>query len=197
MASFKILIEGYAKKLEDGWKASSTTVLIKDSGKNILADPGINKPLLLERLKEEGLTPEDIDIVFLTHYHPDHIFLAALFDKALALDGDIIYEKDILREFKDKIPGTNVEVVLTPGHAHEHASLVFETSQGKVAVAGDVFWWTDEEEQKTDEIQELIKKPDPFVKDIKALQESRKILLREADFIIPGHGKMFKNPLKT
>jgi len=33
---------------------------------------------------------------------------------------------------------------------------------------------------------------DPFVKDKVALMNSRKKLLEIADYIIPGHGKMFK-----
>jgi len=31
MAKVKVLIEGYAKEIEDGWLASSTTTLIKPS----------------------------------------------------------------------------------------------------------------------------------------------------------------------
>ncbi|MCX6710727.1 MAG: hypothetical protein NTZ02_01410 [Candidatus Woesearchaeota archaeon] len=50
MSEIKILIEGYAKEEKTGWKASSTTVLIKDNGLNILVDPGLNRELLLKAL---------------------------------------------------------------------------------------------------------------------------------------------------
>ncbi len=40
--------------------------------KNILIDAGYGK-LLEQNLKEQGLTPGDIDAVLLTHMHPDHI----------------------------------------------------------------------------------------------------------------------------
>ena len=57
MAKVKVLIEGYAKETDSGWLASSTTVLIEDSNKRIIVDPGINKDLLLKKLKAEGLSP--------------------------------------------------------------------------------------------------------------------------------------------
>jgi glyoxylase-like metal-dependent hydrolase (beta-lactamase superfamily II) len=62
--------------------------LIRSQGRIILADSGIgtavNNPgtialfggvegSLLQRLQEEGLQPGDIDVVFLTHLHPDHV----------------------------------------------------------------------------------------------------------------------------
>ena len=60
----------------------------------------------------------------------------------------------------------------------------------KVVLAGDVFWWADGEEQLVD-----INKEDdahPAELDMKALIKSRRVLLEKADYIIPGHGKMFK-----
>ena len=194
MSKVKVLIEGYAKKTKDGWLASSSTTLIEDSGKKVIVDPGINRKLLLEKLREQGLTPNDIDVVFMTHYHPDHMFLASMFEKAVVVDGDTVYEKDNETGYEGKVPGTNLEVILTPGHAHEHAALLAPTEKGKIVVAADVFWWTDEEEQQTVNGEALINKEDPFTKDWKALKESRKKVLKIADWIIPGHGKMFRNP---
>ena len=195
MAKVKILIEGYAREIKDGWLASSTTTLIEESGKRIIVDPGINRKLLLQKIKVEGLRSEDIDIVFMTHYHPDHVFLAAIFKNALIVDGDIVYEKDKETEYKGRIPGTKVKVLATPGHAHEHTSLVVETDKGVVVVAADVFWWMDSEEQKVDDVKALLDKEDPFTKDKDALLKSRKQVLQIADWIIPGHGKMFRVPI--
>jgi len=192
MNNVKVLIEGYAKKTKHGWLASSTTTLIEDSGKKVIVDPGINRKLLLEKLREEGLTPDDIAVVFITHYHPDHAFLASMFEKTMIVDGDTIYEKDNETEYEAKIPGTNVEVLLTPGHADEHTSLLTTTDKGTVVIAGDVFWWNDQKKQQTDDVEALINKEDPFAQDWKTLKESRKKVLKNADWIIPGHGKMFK-----
>ena len=130
----------------------------------------------------------------MTHYHPDHILLIALFENATYFDGDIIYEEDKETEYEGILPDTNIEVVLTPGHAHEHASLIVETEDlGTVVVGADVFWWVADEEQIVD-TELLLKKEDPFTKDREALIESRQKLLDRADWIIPGHGKMFQAP---
>ncbi|HUW21467.1 MAG TPA: MBL fold metallo-hydrolase [Candidatus Bathyarchaeia archaeon] len=69
MNKVKVLIEGYAREIKDGFVASSTTVLIKSNGKRIVVDPGINRKLLLAKLRKEGLKLEDIDFVYMTHYH--------------------------------------------------------------------------------------------------------------------------------
>jgi len=190
MNKVKVLIEGYARKIKGGWLASSTTTLIESNGKKIIVDPGINRELLLRKLKENGLRRENIDYVFMTHYHPDHVFLSAIFEKATILDGDTIYKNDGESAYQGKIPETNVRVIMTPGHAHEHASLLVRTGKENIVIAGDVFWWADSEKQKTDRKSLLVQK-DPFMKDKKTLSESRKELLKIADYIIPGHGRMF------
>jgi glyoxylase-like metal-dependent hydrolase (beta-lactamase superfamily II) len=196
MAKVKVLIEGYAKEVEGGWLASSTTTLIEDKGKKIVVDPGTNRRLLLENLKKQGLTPDDIDMVFLTHFHIDHILLAGIFEMATVLDKETIYEEDEETEYEGKIPGTNLKVIPTPGHADEHATIIAETDKGKVAVAQDLFWWTKDQLQETDDAKALIERDDPFVKDMKALKESRRKILEIANWIVPGHGKMFKSPSK-
>jgi len=38
----------------------------------------------------------------------------------------------------------------------------------------------------------LLEHKDPYVKDARALEESREKILNLADYIIPGHGEMFK-----
>ncbi|MCJ7786668.1 hypothetical protein MUP06_00420, partial [Patescibacteria group bacterium] len=53
------------------------------------------------------------------------------------------------------------------------------------------FWWTDDQEQKTEK-ESLIRHEDPYVKNREELMNSRKKILEIADYIIPGHGKMFK-----
>ncbi len=193
MAEVKILIEGYVKKLKDGWLASPSTVLIKDNGLIILVDPGSNKELLLKKLAEENLEPNDIDMIFLTHYHLDHTLNIRIFpDCDVLLDGDKMNGADRIFAYSVNIPKTDVKVISTPGHTFEHESLLAETETGKIAIAGDLFWWLDKEEQKTD-YESLMSHKDPGgAKDENALQESRKKILEMADWIIPGHGKMFK-----
>ncbi|NYZ79775.1 MBL fold metallo-hydrolase [Candidatus Micrarchaeota archaeon] len=188
---YKVLIWGYAKKSKSGMRASPATVLIKDKGKKILVDPGANKKKLLNSLKRGGLKPKDIDLIFITHYHPDHILNLNMFPSKVVLDGDTIYDDDLETHFEGKIPGTSIEVVPTPGHANEHASLLLKAKEEIVCVAGDLWWWSDDQKQKTDRAS-LIDLKDPYVKDEKKLRESRELILSKADYVIPGHGKMFK-----
>jgi len=191
MAEVIVLIEGYAKKTGGIMLASPATVLVKDSGLNILIDPGANEKKLLAALAKEKVKPKDIDFVFLTHYHPDHILNIRLFPGKDILDGDTIYRGDKEIGFANKIPGTSILVIPTPGHAHEHASLIVKTKGGKVCVAGDLFWWADDVKQKIDRAS-LISLEDPYEKNHEQLIESRKKILAMADWIIPGHGKPFK-----
>jgi hypothetical protein len=54
-----------------------------------------------------------------------------------------------------------------------------------------------EEDESEDKSYEwLINKEDPYVKNESDLIESRKKVLEIADFVIPGHGNMFKNIFK-
>ena len=196
MAKVKVLIEGYAKKLENGFVASSTCCLITTEGKKIITDPGCNCKKLLAALKKENLTTDDIDYVFLSHCHPDHILLTAIFDKAkyVTFDANLVYDKDLLVEFERDVLGKDVEIVETPGHVLEHLSLVVNTKKGNIAIAGDVIWWLDDEEQVLDINQTDHSQAKGM--NMKDLVASRKKLLKVADWIIPGHGKMFRNPTK-
>ncbi len=173
MSEAKVLIEGYAKPTGGkAYKASPTTTLINDSGKIILVDPGASGLKLLDALKKEGLSTTDIDFIFLTHYHPDHLLNIKLFPNTDVYDGSTIYHDDEETEYSGNIPGTSIQVIPTPGHAHEHVSLLLSTPEGRVCITGDLWWWMDGAEQKTDR-QSLLSLKDPFVNDEKALRASR------------------------
>ena len=192
MAKVKILIEGYAKELEKEWIASSTTCLVTAENKKIITDPGCNREKLLTALNKEGLTTDDIDYVFLSHCHLDHILLAGVFQKAkfITFDSNLMYDKDFMFEFDKRTLGKDVEIIETPGHVLEHLSLLVNTPNGKIAIAGDVIWWADSEKQVFDINQKDRSQAKGL--NVKKLTESRKKLLEIADYIIPGHGKMFK-----
>jgi len=193
VAKVKILIEGYVKEENDEEFASSTTTLIQEKDLNIIVDPGMNRGLLLKSLEKEGLSSEKINYVILTHYHLDHSLLAGMFENAEILDDGSIYSfNGKIRDHEDKIPGTDIELIETPGHDPFHCSVLVNTEDlGKVIIAGDVFWWEDGQEQKTNK-EDLLKHEDPYVKNKEKLMNSRKRILEIADYIIPGHGKMFQ-----
>lgn len=50
-------------------------LLLQTEGKAILLDAGLGAPFsqLLPKLKEKGVTPEELQLIYITHLHPDHI----------------------------------------------------------------------------------------------------------------------------
>jgi len=192
MSEIKILVEGYVRKFQGSIFASSTAVLIRNERTNIVVDPGMDRNLLLKALRNERISVGDVDYVVLTHYHLDHSLLAGIFNNAKILDNDEIYSwNGKIEKHKGKIPGTHIKIINTPGHDFFHCSILVDTVKfGMVAIVGDVFWWRDDEEQKTDK-ESLMKHADPFVKDKNELRKSREKILKIADCVIPGHGKMF------
>lgn len=60
------------------WNSSYNCLLIETAKQRILVDTGAdgfgpNTGKLLPNLQKEGIAPEDIDLVILTHGHPDHL----------------------------------------------------------------------------------------------------------------------------
>jgi len=193
MTEVKILIQGYARKEKGVEFASSTTILIRERNLNIIIDPGMNRQLLFDALEKEILSTGDINYVILTHYHLDHSLLAGIFENARILDNSEIYSWDgKIKSHSGKVPGTDIEIIKTPGHDMFHCSVIVKTEEfGKVTIVADVFWWKDSQQQKTDK-ESLMKHGDPYAKNKEDLMNSRKKVLDIADYIIPGHGKMFK-----
>jgi glyoxylase-like metal-dependent hydrolase (beta-lactamase superfamily II) len=196
MNKIHVLVEGYAHPGENGsYIASPSSYLIETSDKKILVDPGTNKEKLLEALNNLGVKNEDLSFIYLTHYHPDHFLNIKLFPELNIVDGDIIWSGDNEEFHKGNIGAEGIEILKTPGHSPEHTSLLVDTDEGKVCIAQDVFWWEDGK-QKSDNEEDLLNLEDPFATDREAQINSRKLILEKADWIIPGHGKKFKNPLR-
>lgn len=64
-----------ALSIQDGIPSSVSVFLVKTDGKTILFDTGLGAPdsRLQEGLEAAGVSPEDIDYLYLTHFHGDHI----------------------------------------------------------------------------------------------------------------------------
>jgi glyoxylase-like metal-dependent hydrolase (beta-lactamase superfamily II) len=82
------LIKEYG--VENGIENSISCFLLETEGKKALFDTGFNEKQstgIPDRLKELKIPPEEIDYIFITHFHPDHI--GGLIDK-----NDQIYFKN-------------------------------------------------------------------------------------------------------
>ncbi len=154
--SFEILLPGIPVSSTRGAFGWCTIVLIDQGGKKILFDTGSYnvRPLLLEQLGKRGLSPNDIDIVFISHPHYDHIVNAELFDRSQILisEADLNYALEandpfvpvtiinLLKERLRTLAGEEyiteaVKAVSLPGHTPGHMGLFLENDN--VIVAGD------------------------------------------------------------
>ena len=163
--------------------AQPTITLIEDGKNIIIVDPGTIKDIkkLKNNLKKEGYDFDDVTHIVITHEHHDHYRNMGLFPNSIDIDFWGLWKGTFL-EFnqEDRKLSDNVLILMTPGHDKSGISLLVNTSNGKYAISGDVFY-------------DLYgPKNDFFADDKKQLLQSRKKLLKMADFIIPGHGDVFK-----
>lgn len=148
--------------LQDGVPASISTFLVEKDGKQILFDTGIGAPdsKLPEGLKSLNISPADIDYLFITHFHGDHIggmmkdgisvfpnaevyVSKAEYDAWMKMPADKksqvestmkAYEAHLHQiSFGDTLP-CNVVAMEAAGHTPGHT--VFQT--GKLLVIGDL-----------------------------------------------------------
>jgi glyoxylase-like metal-dependent hydrolase (beta-lactamase superfamily II) len=166
---------------------AGTIVLIRGDDVLIVADPGMvtDRALIMDALAKEGVSPQEVTHVFVSHHHPDHTVNVALFPHAEVVDFWAVYKGDLWRDHADGYaiaPG--ITVLRTPGHTEEDASLVVETAEGTYVLTH--LWWLDDMTPETD----------PIAWKQEALDASRAKVVAIADWIIPGHGKAFRNPRK-
>jgi glyoxylase-like metal-dependent hydrolase (beta-lactamase superfamily II) len=180
MADVKVLIEGYTSKEREGHSCPTIT-LVRDEKIKMIVDPGVlsDVQILIKKLKEEGLTTDDINMVFITHSHIDHYRNVGIFQKARVIEFWGWWEGDFFGDYEENITN-DIKIIKTPGHSTDGLTLLVRSKDGTVAICGDVFW---KEDYPTD---------DPYAVDKEKLKESRRKVLEMSDYVIPGHGKMFK-----
>jgi N-acyl homoserine lactone hydrolase len=172
-----------------------TTTLIQGDGVNIIVDPGWHDERLLARLAEVGLTPEQIDILYVTHMHADHIRSIRLFPNAkwLGYSKEIEHwrpkigeaDRDILEQLEpvDRQIREDLSIIPSPGHTMEHTSVLFHHQGKRILVAADAVlvkeYYEHREVHDNSEDKELARQTIDRVKQI-------------ADIIIPGHDEPFE-----
>lgn len=185
-AEVKILIQGHTSadsKAETGGeeKTCPTITLVKDGDLLIVVDPGIldSQKILVDALKKECFGIEDVDMVCITHSHIDHYRNIGMFPDAKTLEYFGVWDKGVCEDWQEQFT-PNIQILRTPGHDYTSIALFVRTDEGIIAVCGDVFW------------KENGPVNDMYASDMARLSESRSMVLNNADFVIPGHGPMFK-----
>ena len=61
--------------LKEGVPSSMSCFLLNTEGKNILLDAGLGAPFsqLIPKLNELGVSPDSLQLIYISHLHPDHI----------------------------------------------------------------------------------------------------------------------------
>lgn len=174
--------------------ANGTSTLIRASQQNIIVDTlgPWDREKLSEHLAAKQLSTDDIALVVGTHLHTDHIGNLNLFSKATHIVGDQrckgdYFEFDILKGNKSISLTHGVELVFTPGHTDNDVSVVVHNVDklGTVAVVGDLF-----ESQLDLEDESLWREAGSVSPELQT--ENRNYILSIADYIVPGHGPMFR-----
>jgi len=188
-AEVKILVEGFtnADSVVDASeeKTQPTITLVRDENIIMIVDPGIieSQQILTDALQKENLTVNDVNIVCITHSHLDHYRNIGMFPKAKTLEYYGLWHKNNIEDWRENFT-SNIKVLHTPGHDYTGITLLVTTDKGVVAICGDVFWKKDYPREAKDDI---------YASDYNKLKESRAMVVDMADWIIPGHGPMYKN----
>lgn len=135
--------------------------------------------MLIDKLRDENMSIKDVNVVCITHSHLDHYRNIGMFPKAKTLEYWGLWDKNTVEDWNEQFTD-DIKIIKTPGHSYDGITLFVKTGRGVIAICGDVFW------------KENSPKNDPYASDKEKLQESRKRVLEMADYIIPGHGKMFR-----
>ena len=188
-AEVKILIQGDTS-LDSVAEAASehtrpTITLVRDGDIAMVVDPGIlgSQQELVDALAVEDLKVGDVDMVCITHSHLDHYRNIGMFPNAKSLDYYGLWDGTTVVTWVENL-SKNIKVLHTPGHDYTCITIFVTTDDGVVAICGDVFW---KENYPQDPYEDV------YASNPEKLRESRETVVKHADWIIPGHGPMYKN----
>jgi glyoxylase-like metal-dependent hydrolase (beta-lactamase superfamily II) len=183
-----------------------STVTLIETNKRILVDTGYdcewidtpdnnksNAQSLRQSLSKQGITPHDIDVVFITHWHKDHFGNLGIFKKAQFLASALLVKRYGFKDFiglnDGRKIGDGVKVLLTPGHTFDHTSVLVNTEfngvKARITIAGDAII-----SHSYFQAGRIWRYNADFY-DREALNNSALRIVGSSDIIIPGHGVPF------
>ena len=202
--SYRVLVQGNCLGFTGGFLGLSSVVLISIEGQApILFDTGhhATKAMLIKALAAQGIAPQDVGQVFLSHLHFDHANNVDLFPRAELIVSRVEWEyaqnpppediyisvpviehiarrKPSLIEDGDKLHD-RLTCLATPGHTPGHMALHFTDRGGlRTVLAGDaVKTLRDSTERRVDLEFDPQHRP----------AASIDMLAERFDVIVPGH----------
>lgn len=133
--------------LASGSKGNAT--LVKTNELNILIDAGMNLKYIKEKLEEVELKPEDIDYIFLTHTHKDHIGALSTFVKkykpVLCMGSKMFADLEYLENYDNililldslDLEDVHVDVINTSHDASESKGYIFTSGNSSLVYITD------------------------------------------------------------
>jgi glyoxylase-like metal-dependent hydrolase (beta-lactamase superfamily II) len=182
----------------------ATSTVIWDDGQIILVDPSEPLELLSKKLDQYcGLKPEQVDIVFSTHFHGDHRVDAHRYPNAACYMSETaladlewaakeVAAGTLSPRLLDSITGVfgsvsgsltpHIRLIDLPGHTPGSTGLLFPAAEGRMLISGDTIMGV-----------EYFEHCEGYW--FNKSQEETRVSIRkaalEADWIIPGHGDIF------
>ncbi len=195
------LQDGVYRYREKGVLDANTYVIRGEQ--TVLIDPGLGNylGLLLKEMQEDGIAPKEVDVIAITHLHPDHCdATAALKDVSgakVAVHSSQWEYRDMLLEaasrvlgieakkfkvdfvFEDSLEHTELRILHTPGHSPE--SICFYAADKKTLISGDLVF--DKGIGRTDL---------PFGNNEELISSINTISTLDTELLLPGHGAILK-----
>lgn len=196
-------------KLQDGlyWyrekgMLDANTYVIRGE-QTVLIDPGQGKylGLLLKEMQADGIGPKEVDVIAITHLHPDHCDATAAVEEVtgakVAVHSSQWEYLDIISErtsrvlgieakkfevdfvFEDSFEQSELRIQHTPGHSPD--SICFFAVNKKALISGDLVF--DKGVGRTDL---------PFGNTEELINSITTISRLETELLLPGHGAILK-----
>ncbi|CAJ0915418.1 unnamed protein product, partial [Mesorhabditis belari] len=191
------LIVGSLMPIANGFDFVGSSSIITDNGQLFIVDTpnsGDTKNLnvMMQGLQSRGIQPSQINYLITTHGHPDHFGQGHLFTNAKNLMGGFeiagsAFTTTPLRQDKDAYNLTpNIELWNTPGHTAQDVSLIAHNTVccGTVAVVGDLILSDQDVLNSTLSMS--------FAQEPVIAKMNRNRVICASDYIVPGHGPMFR-----
>ncbi len=183
----------------------ANTYVIKDKI-TVLIDPGSENYLerKLEEMREDGIDAKEVDLIMITHLHPDHCdatvalkelsgakvalhpsqlrYLDIMAEEALKFIGigmEKKFDADLVLEDKLNIGNTELKIIHTPGHSP--GSVCFYTLAKKILICGDLVF------------EKSVGRTDlPFGNKEELKSSIKKVSILDTELLLPGHGAIIK-----
>ncbi len=178
-------------------KAICTSTLITGEAFCMLVDPpyGDAEQMTSELFRRTGLQVTDVDTVFLTHHHGDHVVGLPHFSHATWLAAPevahLLNESD---KFEKTIEAADaqlfgcIDMIHTPGHTLSHHSLAFDWHGYRVLIAADAAMTPDFWANRQGYFNSV---------DFDAAARTIEMLSNTADIVVPGHDNYFLVPKRS